>query len=165
LLVTYGAADAMGETSAALAAIGSLHSEIARAIAGIDVVVGPLDRKENEIRRLADALDAAVHIAPAGLASLMRSADLVLTAGGNSLVEALSLRKPCLVTVTADNQEIMVRQLVDEGVIRRTHRGRLAADLKELLADLDGVAARIASHPVFDHLGAERVADAMLEAR
>lgn len=158
LLISYGAADATGETLNALTAIRSLKDVEA------DVVIGPLNRKESEIRREAGKVaGSTVHIAPAGLAPLMRAADLVLTAGGNSLVEALSLRKPCLVSVTADNQELMVRQLDDEGVIRLAKPGRMAEALGETLADLPRFSAQVASQPFFDHLGPQRVAAAMLE--
>ena len=62
--------------------------------------------------------DAIVHKALPSLEPLMREADLVLTAGGNSMVEALALRKPCIVTVTGDNQALVVGELDAEGVIR-----------------------------------------------
>ena len=173
LLVSYGGADSANETLKAIRAVGMLKSSAAtRDVLGqVDVVVGQLNPFANDIARLAQYIqDVVVHRAPRSLAAMIRATDLFLTAGGNSLVEALALRKPTLVTVTSDNQVLMVNQLVEEGMIRLLGARAtvtpevVAAAIVSVLADLDRFARRVASRPLFDHLGAQRIATAMLKA-
>ena len=72
-----------------------------------------------------------------------------------------------LVTVTAENQSLMVAQLDADAVIRSLgfHDGVSASDmahaLDELSQSLVPFAAQVAAKPVFDHLGAQRVVEAM----
>src|SRR5262249_49503870 len=105
--------------------------------------------------------------APSSLEPLVRQADVVLTAGGNTMVEALTLRKPCVVTVTGNNQVLMVSELHAEGVIRSlgVHATVKPDNVRKIVAgilvDFDKFTAHIASRSLFDHLGAHRVASAM----
>lgn len=170
LLITYGGSDPTDETSKALKAIRLLLGETpARArLGGIDVVVGPENPRQDGVRRACEGLEGAVvHFAPGSLAPLMRRADVVLTAGGNSMVETLTMRKPCLVTVTSENQDIMVRQLSEKGAIRSlgAHASvdakRLADAVASLLLDYDPFAAAVQALPLFDHHGARRISEAM----
>lgn len=171
LMIAYGGADPTGETSKALAAVRLLRKRpVADGRLGqVDVVVGHLNPHAGEIARITREMrGVATHVAPPGLAALMAAADLVLTAGGNTLVEALSLRKPCLVTVAADNQDGMVRRLAAEKVIRSLgeHHGvtaeGLADAIAEILANYENFATQAASRQLFDHLGAQRIAATML---
>jgi UDP-2,4-diacetamido-2,4,6-trideoxy-beta-L-altropyranose hydrolase len=170
VLISYGSADATGETLKAMTAISSLRGQRARGspIGEVHVAIGRFNARATEIDRVASQMTGVViHRAPSGLAPLMRTADLVLTAGGNSLVEALALRKPCLVTVTAENQSLMVAQLAADAVIRslgfhdRVSAADMAHALDELSQSLVAFAAQVAAKPVFDHLGAQRVVEAM----
>jgi len=163
LLISYGGSDAGNETMKAIAAVGSLRKNpAARDLGPVDVVVGPLNPLAREIMQAAQSIgDVAVHVAPSSLAQLLRAADLFLTAGGNSMVEALALRKPCLVTVTADNQALMADQLAADGLIRIAGDD-LAEAITGVLDDFQAFERRVAARPVFDHLGPQRVADAML---
>lgn len=174
LLISYGGTDPTGETAKALAAIETLldRGETRHRIARVDVVVGQLNACGDEIAAAARRIACArVHVSPAGLAPLLDDADLFLTAGGNSMAEALALRKPCLVTVTADNQRLMVEELAADGIVRvvGTHDGvgvaEVAAAIAKTCADIAVFAERVAARAVFDHLGAGRIADAMLSAR
>ena len=138
-------------------------------IGRVEIVAGLANPRSAAIVCAAQGIqDVVVHPAVSSLGPLMRQADLVLTAGGNSMVEALALRKPCIVTVTADNQASMVRELETEGAIRSVgeHEAVKSADvlkmIADVLADFDAFAARIASRPLFDHLGARRIATVML---
>ena len=98
----------------------------------------------------------------------MRQADLVLTAGGNTMVEALALRKPCLVTMTSGNQSLMVDTLRTQGVIRclGCHSAvgcdDISRSLTHALRDLDPFAADVIAKAPFDHLGAHRIATEIL---
>jgi UDP-2,4-diacetamido-2,4,6-trideoxy-beta-L-altropyranose hydrolase len=144
-LLTYGGADSTDETFKALAAICALKDDpnFRQSVGGIDVVVGPANLKSAIIARAAKGIpDVTLHRAVPSLEPLMRRADLVLTAGGNSMVEALTLRKPCIVTITADNQAAMVAELEAEGAIRSLGRhgtvgaGDVLKMIKQVLSDL-----------------------------
>jgi len=170
LLLTYGGADPTGETFKALAAICALkdNPNFRQSVGGVDVVVGPANLKSAIIMQAAKGIpDVTLHHAVPSLEPLMRGADLVLTAGGNSMVEALTLRKPCIVTITADNQAAMVVELEAEGAIRTLGRhgtvgaGDVLKMIKHVLSDFGPFAARVAARPVFDHLGGQRIANAM----
>lgn len=171
LLISYGGSDSTGETEKAISAVASLRRNPAtRDVLGrVDVVIGQLSRAARRIASAAKGVpDVIVQQAPASLAKLMRAADLVLTAGGNTMVEALALRKPCLVTVTDENQSLMADRLAVERMIRLlgasasvTHDD-VAGAVVSALADYDAFAAHVASRPLFDHLGAQRVAAVML---
>jgi UDP-2,4-diacetamido-2,4,6-trideoxy-beta-L-altropyranose hydrolase len=171
LLVTYGGSDPTGETLKALEAIRGLRNDksLGVQVGRVDIVIGLANPKSAEIMRAAEGLsDVFVHKGPLSLGSLMREADLVLTAGGNSMVEALTLRKPCIATVTGDNQALMVRRLFAEGAIRSLghHSTVKPRDIlkktTDVLADFDTFAAFVASKSLFDHLGARRIASAVL---
>jgi spore coat polysaccharide biosynthesis predicted glycosyltransferase SpsG len=171
LLVSYGGSDLTGETLKALGAIQALRldEQLRGRVGPVDIVIGPTNPKADAIEQTAQVIqDVIVHRAPSSLEPLMRQADLILTVGGNSMVEALTLRKPCIVTVTGDNQASMVRELHAEGVIRSLgrHATVKSDDVRKIaaavLADFDTFAARIASRSLFDHLGARRIASAML---
>jgi len=171
LLVSYGGSDRTGETMKAITAVGSLRENAAACdlLGRVDVVVGQLNPVAEDIARAVQGIqDVVVHMAPPGLAKLMRAADLFLTAGGNSMVEALALRKPCLVTVTGDNQALMVGQLAAEGMIRSLGAQHavapddVAEGIVDILTEFEVFATHVASRPLFDHLGAQRIAAAML---
>jgi UDP-2,4-diacetamido-2,4,6-trideoxy-beta-L-altropyranose hydrolase len=171
LLVTYGGSDPTGETSKALEAMRELRNDkvFGAEVGRVDIIVGPANPKSAEIMRAAEGLSGVlVHKGPLSLGPLMRKADLILTAGGNSMVEALTLRKPCIVTVTGDNQALMVGRLLAEGAIRSLGHHAMVKPhdiLKkttDVLADFDTFAVFVASKPLFDHLGAHRIASAVL---
>jgi UDP-2,4-diacetamido-2,4,6-trideoxy-beta-L-altropyranose hydrolase len=172
ILVSYGGGDPTGETLKALEAIRALSNEerFRAWVARVDIVAGLMNPRSAAIVCAAENIpDVIVHKALPSLEPLMREADVVLTAGGNSMVEALALRKPCIVTVTGNNQALMVGELDVEGVIQSlgVHATVTSDDVLRMvirvLADFNVFAARIVSKPVFDHLGAHRVASAMLE--
>lgn len=171
LLISYGGSDSTNETMKAIAAVDLLRKHVAaRDLLGrVDVVVGQLNPLAHDIARAAQPIqDVVVHMAPTSLAKLMRAADLFLTAGGNSMLEALALRKPCLVTVTSDNQALMVNQLAAERMIRllgtpnRVAPDDVADAIVNILADFEAFAMHVASRPLFDHLGAQRIVAVML---
>lgn len=172
ILVTYGAADPTAETIKALEAIRRSRSrELGRPLGAIDVVVGPANRRKEEVARLVRELRGIqLHDSPPSLAPLLRAADIVLTAGGNTVVEALSIGRPCLVTETAANQASMVEFLVAEGAVHSlgSHSSvdpeALLEGLVKLAAVRAQLAARLCERPVFDTRGASRIVRA-IEAR
>jgi UDP-2,4-diacetamido-2,4,6-trideoxy-beta-L-altropyranose hydrolase len=170
LLVSYGGSDPTNETMKLIEALGSRPmSRDVRESISVDVVVGPLNGRGMEIQKAAGRLpNVVIHDGVPTLAELMYSTDLFLTAGGNSVVEALALRKPCLVTVTAENQALMVGQLMAEGLIRSLGPHQdvscedVASAIIDCLDDLTAFTCRVESRSTFDTLGAWRIATAML---
>src|SRR5262249_47735441 len=135
----------------------------------IDVVVGPANLGFADIETAAGEIAGTVlHRALPSLSPLMRGADLVLTAGGNTMVEALALRKACLVTVTGNQQAPLAARLRDEPLVLSLGEPTTtaASDILKMIAraldERDAMAARIRSAAPFDHLGAGRVAEMML---
>lgn len=170
LLVSYGGSDPTDETTKALEAVRLLRKDGPSGdwLGEVAAVVGPANARAEEIARLAAAIPGVtVHAAPSSLAPLLRQADLFLTAGGNSMVEALTMRKPCLVTVTSANQALLTGQLRERGVVvslgdhATIDPARLADALRRASSDYARFLAAVKADPVFDHLGAGRISAAM----
>ena len=171
LLIAYGGSDNTGETMKAMTAVKMLRGSLTAShlMGRVEIAVGHFNSIAADIVRTASGInDCVVHVAPHGLARLMRDADLILTGGGNSMVEGLALRKPCLVTVTSDNQMLMVDELAAQGVIRTlgVQDTVIADDVAEAIVDIltkyEVFAGQVTARPVFDHLGARRIAAAIL---
>lgn len=168
VLVTYGGVDPTGETLKAIDALERLHG---LPIGRVDVVVGHLNSAHDAIARAVRRLaDATLHAAPETLAGLMRSADLVLTSGGNTMAEALALRRPCIVTETADNQSLMVARLSAQRLIQVVRPSAdepavaVADVIRTVCGEFGAVRERVERLSAFDHLGAHRIAGAMVAA-
>ena len=164
ILVTYGGSDPGGQTLRASAALQRLR-RIRDDIGAVDLVIGPANRLRAEIEDGAAQAGFTTHVAPTTLAPLMRSADVVMTAGGNTMAEALSLRKACLVTVTADNQRLIVDALVarDQVVEAAPDMQAMTATLATLLDSRVSRSRWLQTTPCVDHLGAQRIAGVMRE--
>ncbi len=170
LLITFGGADSTREGFKVLQALGDYPGSVAASlgVGAVDLVLGPACEQREELIRQSSALSCVViHDAPLSLAPLMYAADLVVTAGGNSLVEALAIGRPCLVIQTAENQARMVRSLEEESLILSLgdHRDVTPESISAGLARLGAIrldlAERLAENPVFDTRGAGRIARAM----
>lgn len=175
ILVTFGGSDPTGETSKVCEALAAVSARVSEPGLGkIDVVIGPANRSRFEVEQsVARLRDVKVHVGPKSLAPLMREADLVLTAGGNSLVEALTLAKPCWVIVTTANQTRMVEQLNRRQLVRVLGRdggvgvAEMATSIETVLSELPLFREHVRRNTCFDHLGASRIVAAManVEAR
>lgn len=170
LLITYGGSDPTDETSKALEAVSLIrHDEHCQEwLGGVDLVIGHVNTRASDVIRCAKRIeDVIVHIAPRSLAPLMRKADLFLTAGGNSMVEALTMRKPCLVTLTSGNQSLMLAQLLDQEAIvslgdhAKVGPRDVAKAVTKLISEYEQYANNIRSRPIFDHFGARRISEAI----
>jgi spore coat polysaccharide biosynthesis predicted glycosyltransferase SpsG len=166
LLVSYGGADHTGETLKALEALRILGVDAGGqgGIGRVVVVAGPANPRFREVAEAAEGIPGVIlHRMVPSLAPLIVRSDLVLTSGGNSMIEALASGKPCLVTVTADNQTLAVDELARDGVIRSLgdHVGvdavGLSAALAEVVTGLDSLSACIAARAPVDCLGARRL--------
>lgn len=170
LLISYGGSDPTNETIKVLEAVYLLrHDEKWRERIGrVDVVVGQANTRRDDVVRSAQRIeDVIIHIAPDSLAPLMRQADLLLTAGGNSMVEGLTMGKPCLITLTSENQALMVAQLLELEVILTLGNHALvgAADVAtgvtQILSVYEQIASNIRDRHIFDHFGARRISAAI----
>lgn len=170
ILITYGGSDPTGETLKAMQAVAWFQRVSTRShrIGQIDIVVGPLNCDAVAITAEARGVSSAkIHCAPACLAPLMQSADIVLTAGGNSMVEALVMGKLCLVTVTAANQQQTVSELACDAAVRLLghHSQVTSEDIVNEIADaidhFDTLSRLMAQRQLYDHHGARRIAEAM----
>lgn len=170
LLVSYGGADPTDETTKALAAIRLLRQDgrCSGWLGKVDVVVGHANLRAAEVSELAEGIeDVIVHVAPKSLAPLMRKTDVLLTAGGNSMVEALTIRKPCVVTLTSNNQTLMVDQLLEQRAIlflgnhAMVSPRDVAKVMTKLLFGYEQFANDIRTRHIFDHFGARRISAAI----
>jgi UDP-2,4-diacetamido-2,4,6-trideoxy-beta-L-altropyranose hydrolase len=167
LLVTLGGSDPTGETAKVCQALqGMKHRELL----AVDVVVGPGNAKRDAVERLVRGIPmATMHVAPASLAMLLRRASLVITSGGNTVVEALALRKPCLVIVTAENQQLMVGQLQARNILKvvgwysAVGTRDIQSAVEAALDELPAFTSRVRRGSCFDHLGPRRIVAAMRE--
>ncbi len=170
ILISYGGSDPTDETTKALEAVRLVRlNEVSRDLIGeVDVVVGHGNTRKGSVSRLAKQIqDVIVHLSPGSLAPLMRQADLLLIAGGNSMVEGLTLRKPCLVTRTSNNQSLMVDQLLEQQAIfllgshKDVRPGDVVNAVTKFLFEYEQHASVVKARPFFDNLGARRISAAI----
>ena len=118
----------------------------------------------------------------ADMATLMKSCDLAITAGGSTLIELCATGTPAIVFTVADNQLPQVRPLAEQGVISfagsigdgdETHvtaeRAAVLKNIKTLLEDLLSDAEKRSAmsekmRSLVDGRGAERIATALQNA-
>lgn len=167
LLVGFGGGAALGPIALALDTL----SDPRLSHLSVDLVVGS-DHRVEEVQRTIrpDRGTVRVHGWVSDLEPMMRAADVVLGAGGVSVLERLRLGLPAVVVTIADNQEASCRALHQAGLL--VHAGRfgetgpeaLAEALLDLLQDVDArrhVAER--GPDLVDGLGAERCAAAIAD--
>ena len=150
VLVTTGGADAAG--------IGArVGSELADALpyARVRLVVGPWGRAVAD-----DRVDVVP--APAGLASELAAADVVVTAGGVTMLEACALGRPTVAFAIADNQSRSLAGAASVGAVARADASSAAAVAARLALD-DTARERlaVAARQLVDGQGAARVAAAV----
>jgi spore coat polysaccharide biosynthesis predicted glycosyltransferase SpsG len=151
VLVTFGAADTAG-----LAA--GVAAELARSLpdAVVELPLGPW--WEAPVPTGVRAVRC-----PDGLAPRLATADLVVSAGGVTLLEALALGRPTVAVVTAENQRLAVEHAASAGAAIASSIESVGREATALAADaagratLAGNAARLV-----DGLGAGRVAAEVL---
>jgi len=172
LLVSYGGSDPTGETLKILGALKLARTDraLSACLSQVDVVVGPTNTRGAAIVEQAKGLAGVkLYQAPASLAPLMRSADVILCAGGNSMIEAVAMRKPGLVTVTAKNQESMVAKLSAAGLVSVAGRAAAVAEstivaaLSALIEDYAASICRLRNQTMIDLHGAARITGVIRE--
>ncbi len=169
ILVSLGGSDAHGLLPAVVRALDRLPVSIA-----LTVSVGPFARSRGEVEAMAARLrrPAEVVVGPASLHSLIASADLVVTAAGQTLNELARLGRPAVAIEVARNQHEQVLAFVEAETVRLAGNAR-EPDIEErvleavaaLLGAPQEMIAMAAAGPRFiDGHGAERAADALLLA-
>ncbi len=156
ILVTFGGADPLGLTAAAIATVR-------RALpgAGLDVVIGPLFRAKS---RVAPRDGVQIHDCPQSLSALMVECDLAVTAAGQTTYELAAAGVPALAFCVAPNQRQSRAALsaVPTLVPVDDLENGLATALRSLAADRGRRQRMIhAGQRLVDGYGAERVAAAL----
>jgi len=159
VLVTLGASTAGAAAPALAAALADRYPELR-----VQAAVGPwLDTEtpslDTETQSGVEFVDA-----PDGLGAFIRDADIVITAGGVTLLESCASARPTVVVPLADNQRNAVAFLAGLGAARACSLDEVPDVLGELLVDAAG-RARIGrtARATIDGAGATRVAGALIE--
>lgn len=138
-----------------------LASGLRKALPSADVVLarGPFAPPRPDVL-------AGVRIvsAPDGLFDQLVQADLVVSAAGQTMLEALAVGTPCVALVTADNQEHQAAELQSIGALTVADSAERAVIASRRLAtDLDARRAQVrAGLSAVDGHGAMRTASAIL---
>lgn len=165
ILLFMSGTDPMNETIKALLGFAGL----AREELYLDVVVGASHPQKERIAALCAAIPrVTLHVQTAQMAELMLVADCALGAAGSATWERCSLGLPALVTVLAENQEVIARALDALGAHRvlgaagnlttEDYTRALAALTPETLRRMAMVSARIC-----DGRGVDRVIEVFKE--
>lgn len=114
ILVFYGGSDLTNETMKAISALVKL--EIPDLI--VNVVVGGSNANRDTIEKFCRKHECLnFHYQVENMAELMNEADLSLGAAGSTTLERFFLGLPSIVTAIAENQELGIQQLEDQGYI------------------------------------------------
>ena len=143
--------------SGVLGGAGGVAAAVADALPGVEVrlVAGPYATEP------VPSGVVPVH-APDGLRDELRAADLVVSAAGQTMLEALCAGTPCVAFAHADNQRGQLEMLAQAGAVAATQPERLAGLVAELAAAGDRRAA-LSEHgrATIDGFGALRLAARM----
>lgn len=113
ILVSFGGSDPAGHTAAVLDALQPRLLELE----AVDVLVGPLNSRLDELRRYEDdSGKIRLHIGATNIAELLHGADLAIGGGGVMSWERLCLSVPSLAFGIVSNQVENVRDLMRLGV-------------------------------------------------
>jgi UDP-2,4-diacetamido-2,4,6-trideoxy-beta-L-altropyranose hydrolase len=165
VLISYGGADPTNETAKALDAIRLLRlAKNSERLGRVDVAVGHVNPSADAVRAQAAVLhDVHVHVAPENFPLLLRESHVFLAAGGNTMIEALAMRRLCVITTVADNQNAIVQVMWRQGAITALgwHASVSAADVAQALSDIvSGYERRMSevqALSIFDTMGASRI--------
>lgn len=164
LLVFMGGSDPKNDTGRVLAGL----KMVSAAALQIDVVIGSSNPHRPAIAEACALFPrACLHVQTERMAELMMLADCTIGAGGSATWERCTLGLPALVTIQADNQEVIAN------VVHRAGGHRLLGRSHVLLAEDYGRAVVALTHEdlrrmsatsatLCDGLGASRVADHLL---
>lgn len=113
IMVTFGGADPDNVTQKVIEALQSMDNYDLE----VKIIVGPLNphRQSLETQLRQTSLNAAILPQVTDMAPLMRWADLAISAAGSTCWELAALGVPMVVTILADNQELLAASLAERG--------------------------------------------------
>ena len=114
ILIFFGGVDSDNLTEISIHALWQLE----RRDLSVDVVIGALHPKRDNIRELCCKYDFKCHIQTNKMAELMSKADLAIGAGGSASWERCCLGLPCLTVAVAKNQIQAAKDLSNSGAIK-----------------------------------------------
>lgn len=166
VLLVFGGSDPFGLTPRAVSGLDSLPGTFT-----ITAILGPLYTNNMEIEQVASQARHQVRTvrAPQAVRDLMLSADLAVSAGGQTLYELAWAGCPTIAAVTAVNQDDQVRVFEQEGFVESAGHAadpgvidRIVTAARRLMNDRESRAAMSrAGQRLVDGRGAVRVADAI----
>jgi UDP-2,4-diacetamido-2,4,6-trideoxy-beta-L-altropyranose hydrolase len=161
-LVSFGGSDRKGMTAHVLRCLTASSG-----ISQVDVVAGPYHAESRAA--VAAGLSVRYHHAPPSLASLMASADVVISAGGSGCWEVCCVGRPLIALQTAANQRHVLATVRRSGAGITLDRGAEQEFREdEFMAAWQGIRdlevrrrLATAARGLVDGMGAARVADAL----
>jgi len=136
VLICFGGADPTNETGKTIKAI----SEMGLSKVRFTIAAGKSNPRKNELKRLCSRLSNFTFFEYcSNMAQMMAEADLAIGAGGTSSWERCFMGLPCIMTITAPNQQQIVESLAKAGAgwnlgfASDVTPGLLAGKLNELL--------------------------------
>ena len=117
LLVTLGGSDPDNVTENVIRSLDAAADEGLETV----VLVGPSNPHGTRLEAAARACRATVRLLhnPPNVPELMAQCDMAVTAGGSTIWELAYFRVPCIVTLTAENQQASIDLLHRRGACRR----------------------------------------------
>jgi spore coat polysaccharide biosynthesis predicted glycosyltransferase SpsG len=172
VVVTFGARDSANATALALAALALLDGQGVRP--RLTVAMASRAPHLEQIRQAVAGFGgrAALRLDAADMAALLGSADLVIGAGGVSLLERMARGVPSISVATADNQGLAIEgaarlgatvsAIGSSGALAELSPEALAGTIATLAGDRGARAAMAArGRELVDGRGARRVAEAL----
>jgi UDP-2,4-diacetamido-2,4,6-trideoxy-beta-L-altropyranose hydrolase len=157
VLVVFGGSDRRWMTPKSVTALLALEPPLQ-----LDVVLGPYS---TWVAPPSSQPGLVFHRAPAGLAPLMRQADLIVTAAGSTAWQACAAGCPAVVVQTVDNQAQVVATLLVSQAALIADADKLDKELPHTIEALRPVEARIGqikrARNLVDGNGAARVVEAL----
>lgn len=164
ILISYGGSDPTKETIKAINAILLLNERKKLIFDLVNVVIGHANNEAKYIESKVEKMkNIKLHFALSSIAPLMRLSNLILCAGGNTMIEALTMRQPCVVTQTAENQFLMINQLLKQNIIyylgdhNDVNEEKMVEALLTINTDYHSLAKNCLGSDNFDSLGAARI--------
>ena len=161
VLVVFGGADRRQMTPKSVAALQAIKPNLQ-----LEVVLGPYSTWDDPP---VGHPGMVFHRAPAGLASLMQQADLIVTAAGSTAWQACAAGCPSVVVQTVDNQAQIVETLRASQAALVADADKLDSELPRTIEALRSVDVRKAlvqkARSLVDGEGAARVVEALIAWR
>jgi UDP-2,4-diacetamido-2,4,6-trideoxy-beta-L-altropyranose hydrolase len=118
VLITYGASDLTNESIKALQLVVDWKKSIALKLKiKVALVIGPHYSNPKGLQSECNKAGVQVYKSPADIKQILKRSDVVLTTGGNTMVEALNYCCITIVTKTEKNQIPLVEHLNKKGLI------------------------------------------------